>query len=630
VVASTAAVNGASWSDTRLRPWQTLLLAIPSLAAVACLARSLGFLIWTTTRALDLTDEGFYFMSVRYPHDVTMTSTSFGLLLRPLFWIVRWDIASFRVAGFALTVLSAFVLTAGLEACRRRLDPIGSRSWTYIVAAGSAIAAASLLGYSMLLTTPSYNSLTNWGLLCSGGLVFAVLARDAADRTAMMFAALAGAALAIVFFAKFSAAISSGGMFALVMLAWPLTPLRVRMRWIASAALGGTFVSFVFFVSVQSPAEWLRLFRLGLWSATTQSPLHGTGAFERYYVSWRDDLVVEWLKENAKLLYATAALAVPIWFAPAGGWIGRSLRLLAWAALGCALYRAVLHARDYPPALYQYDVVRLFFGWLLLLVPLALAWRRRPPASGSQLPATGFPLSARDVQVAWVLVVLALFALPFCGAVGTGLPLQYGMRYTLGAWFGLFAIVLARLSAPARVRWTEPTGLAILAGFAAVYLVRGPSEAPYRLLTPIAGQTEVTPIGPTPGVTLKLDPVLHAFIMEVRKAAADTGFTPGDDILGFHDMPGVVYALGGRSPGMPWFTMGYPGSRVVMERGLALADRERLQRAYILQVKSSTGWLQSLKPYGINFPDDYELGGTFIIPYSWAKEEVKWWRPKRR
>jgi len=227
------------------------------------------------------------------------------------------------------------------------------------------------------------------------------------------------------------------------------------------------------------------------------------------------------------------------------------------------------------------------------------------------------------------LIVLMLFALPFCGSVGTGNALQFGMRFTLAAWFALFALILGRLSAPSRTRWAVPVGLACLSAFAIVYIVRGQLEAPYRLLTGVGGQTEATAIG-APASVVKLDPALHAFITDVRAAAEQSGFRPGDDLLGLYDMPGIVFALGGRSPGVTWWTMGYSGSRPVMERAIELAGAARLRRAYILQTKSSTAWLQSLKPKGVNFPDDYVLCGTFTIPYSWAKEEVQWWRPKHR
>jgi hypothetical protein len=95
-------------------------------------------------------------------------------------------------------------------------------------------------------------------------------------------------------------------------------------------------------------------------------------------------------------------------------------------------------------------------------------------------------------------------------------------------------------------------------------------------------------------------------------------------------MPGLVFALGGRSPGVTWYVTGYPGSREVLERALSLVPPERLRRAYLLQTTASTEWLTSLDRFGINFPDDYVEHATFTVPYSWAREEGKWWGPRNR
>jgi hypothetical protein len=597
----------------------TLLLAIPALATIACLVGAIGFLVWTSTRGLDITDEGMYLLSTRYPADVAMTSSGFHVLLHPLFRLVGWNVAAFRVAGFIITALSALTLTAGAAACRSRLNGTVDGSWVEFAAEASAVAVGALLGYSLLLTTPSYNWITNWGLSVSAGTTLATLARGGFDRRAAILSGVTGAALAAVFFAKFTAAVAAGGLFAAVLLAWPLAPIRVRVRWVAGVAAGFVFGAVVYFTLFQSPDAWQRMFRLGLWSARTQTPLYGSGALTRYWVSWRDDLVVAWLKDFSRVFYALIALAAVIWIVPRRGWPTLALRVAAWAGLGYAAYLSALHVRDYPPVLYQYDVTRTFFGWLLLLGPLALAWSMAGRSVSSDASSSG---------LAWPLIVLLLFALPFCGAVGTNLPLQYGMRYTLAPWFALFAIVLGRLSAPGRLRWAVPVGLAFLAASALVYIVKGPLEAPYRLLTPLKGQTEETALAD--GTTLKLDPALRGFIADVRRAAQASGFRPGDDILGFYDMPGIVYALGGRSPAVPWWTTGYPGSRLVSERALTVADRDRVRRAFILQTASSTAWLQSLRAQGVNFPDDYVLGGTFTIPFAWTKEEVKWWRPASR
>jgi hypothetical protein len=67
-----------------------------------------------------------------------------------------------------------------------------------------------------------------------------------------------------------------------------------------------------------------------------------------------------------------------------------------------------------------------------------------------------------------------------------------------------------------------------------------------------------------------------------------------------------------------------------MARAMELAGAERIRRSYILQTASSTAWLESLGPTGVRFPADYILCGTFTIPYSWAKEDVRLWRPRNR
>src|SRR5437763_10714649 len=89
-----ALAPGAPGAPAPARPSlaASALLAIPALATVACLAGAVRFLIWTRTRGLDITDEGFYFLMSRYPGDVTMSTTAYHLLLRPLFRLVNWNI----------------------------------------------------------------------------------------------------------------------------------------------------------------------------------------------------------------------------------------------------------------------------------------------------------------------------------------------------------------------------------------------------------------------------------------------------------------------------------------------------------------------------------------------------------
>jgi hypothetical protein len=589
------------------------LLAFPAAVSVGCLAAVSGFFVWTSTRGLDITDEGHYLVAARHPLDVAISVTASHDLLAPLFAAVRWNLPAYRVAGFAITILSALALTAGYETWRRRLDPDGPRSWIDVVTGGAATATGGLLGHSWLLTTPSYNWISNWAISIGTAAVLVTLAMgDAGGAVVTIAPGVLGLTLAAMFFSKFPSAIATGAIFIAVLMAWPLAPRRARLRWLAALTSGLVIGVAIYFELLRTPASWLSMLRLGLWDAATQNPLHSTAALARYAETWRYDVVGAWLKQFGAVFAALTALAVAIGFVPDDRPLGRVLRIVAAAVLVYTALAVAVHLRDYPPSLYPYDVARMFFGWLLLLGPLALAWR-------------GLPRPAAPVA----LVVAMLFVLPFGGAMGTGNPLEYTMRYTLAPWFVLFALALGRFSAPARTRWAVPAGLAVLTLFSTVYLIKGPLDAPYRLLTDLRGQTIDTAIGDS-GTVLKIDPELHDFITSLRRVADETGFKPGDDVIALFEMPGVVYALGGRSPSLPWWTSGYEGSRTAMARAIEVAGRERVRRAYILQTASSTAWLESLAGRGIDFPADYELGGTLTIPFSWTKEEVKWWRPRLR
>jgi hypothetical protein len=167
---------------------------------------------------------------------------------------------------------------------------------------------------------------------------------------------------------------------------------------------------------------------------------------------------------------------------------------------------------------------------------------------------------------------------------------------------------------------------AVLAVFGAVQIVGGAQAAPYRLNTPLRQQVVATLVG-SPSTSLSLDPETHAFFDDLRAHAARCGFRPGADLLAFFDFPGVVFALGARSPGMGWYTGAYPGSRTAGAKALEMAGVERVSRAFLLETNKSREWLGGLSHLGINFPRNYEPCGTFKIPYTWSREEARLWRP---
>jgi hypothetical protein len=203
------------------------------------------------------------------------------------------------------------------------------------------------------------------------------------------------------------------------------------------------------------------------------------------------------------------------------------------------------------------------------------------------------------------------------------------MTYTLGPWFALVVLLLDSKDEDGRNPLLRQAAVVMLACFCAVQIVGGAYEAPYRVRPGgLAQQTQLTEVG-NPATHLRLDPPLATFLTDLRRLASDNGFRPGDDVIALFDMPGVVFALGGRSPATPWFSFGYPGSLIVNERALAAAGEARVKQAFLLTSVKGGEWLQgAAAPPAVPFPEGYVLCGTLKVPFAWGADEVRLWRPR--
>ena len=175
--------------------------------------------------------------------------------------------------------------------------------------------------------------------------------------------------------------------------------------------------------------------------------------------------------------------------------------------------------------------------------------------------------------------------------------------------------------------FAELDSLAVVAATA----VTTAGESPYRLNTDLAAQVVDTETGSPPS-RLRLDEASHAFFVEMGRMAAACGFTPGEDIVDLTGQaPGLVFALGGLSPGSAWYAGGSPGSDEAAEHNLSLVPDERRRRAWLLA--SSPGSRFAIEPapvlrtFGIAFPEDFERCGAGVWPL--IPLEIQLWRPGR-
>lgn len=117
------------------------------------LAACAGLLCYGAGRGIDLTDEIFYLIWSRDPEAYALLYQPFGYLLHPLYVLVGGDVARFRLAGFAITLLAGAALGFALAPAGR----------VRLFAAYGAAAALTI--YFPWIITPSYNSAANAGMM---------------------------------------------------------------------------------------------------------------------------------------------------------------------------------------------------------------------------------------------------------------------------------------------------------------------------------------------------------------------------------------------------------------------------------------------------------------------------------
>jgi hypothetical protein len=248
-----------------------------------------------------------------------------------------------------------------------------------------------------------------------------------------------------------------------------------------------------------------------------------------------------------------------------------------------------------------------FAGWTIALLGVTAwaAWTR--PAPGSEKPGA----SRRES----LLLAAFLAALPLVGAFGTRNTLTINVIHHLGPALALLLLLLVDVARRLGGSSVLVAGGLLAAAFGCAQIIVGGGRDPYDM-KPILTNTVATEVGVPPTV-LKLDLERSQLVEELGALARENGFQPGGDILAFYGIPGLVFALGGRSPGVPWFPIDSPHRRAAAEFVLASVPQERLRKAFVLHNTPFTSTVPDLAKFGMRFPDDYVLCGKVQSTLLW-------------
>lgn len=587
-----------------------------------------GFLLWSSCRGLDITDEGYYLLSSQFPQEIKVWPTSSHVYTSLMYNLARGNIVIFRISGLALILGSASLLYYGmfrlLNMCGLRISGLNE-----IIIAWIFIINGALLYYSWFLPTPSYNLLNAAALNAFTGFFCMTMSdscRPAAERRKQILPPFgSGLLIAFSFFVKSSTSLLLLAIVLLMLIFWPSDKNFKRLRIIALIASGMIAWALLHFTFLQSPLTWWHVFIGGIRYLHILNAPHFNNTVLRYITEIMILLkhaFVMFLPFHILLFVGLCVLFTLKKKFSFPSIISAAFLLFIFFLAGWKAYRLGFHVgASQSDVYYVRFLMRFYMAFFLLFLSAVILnlifWRDK-----WHVPEGPF----------WrriILCAVLLGALPFAGAFGTACKITMITIINMAPWFGLLLLQLALLAGILNFRLILHTGILIISMFVFAQVVSSGIIAPYNLNAGIFKQNTATDIG-EPSTRLYLDPATSRFFMEIHEIARTGGFKPGDDIIAFCNMPGIVFALGGKSPVMPWYSSGFPGSRRACSMGLSLIPQARLKKAFILQNPAGEANMPDLSGFGLDFPNNYILCGEAEWPVAKSWEtygKVRLWKP---
>lgn len=585
----------------------------------------IALLLWSSNKSFGLMDEGFALLSAQSPGNIALSPTFVHEYLGVIFHLTQQNIILFRLANLLLTISTIPLLYWGAKKLLASLNIISDKkNQADSILIFSFIGLGILTQFQWLFILPTYNSLNAFAVNICCGLLFWLLGSLLNQPTAKpiffwnTFAI--GLCLGFSFFIKFPTAISLYLLIILTLLAFPHVSFRLNIKFIAVITLGIIAWSGLHFLLFQSPVIWWKIFHNGINMAVELHDGHDLGALTKYFFDFLKLSKAAFL--NFWLVYAIYLPASLYLFLYKKN-IKNLYLILISVIFAITLFQSFKNNLLAGGLWWTPNSASFYLGWTFILIMIfftTLVHLKFGHKSSQN------SLSIKQLN-SEIIICLLFFCLPFTGAIGTSNWIYLNILITLAPWFVLIIFLLGKIANLIHDTKILRLGIFLIGLCSFVQITSGILLRPYNVYTKLTEQNTSCSIG-EPATQLKLDAPLCKFITQFRQIAQTCGYQPGNAILEFYQLPGLVFALGGTSPITPWYSNDLIQTRTFIQTA---NTNSTFKKAFIVISSKDINLPRDLAKLGINLKEYQSCGVAHVpadFPLPFGNTAAELFKPK--
>ena len=589
------------------------------LCYLALVLLAIFFVIFLTLKhGYDITDEGYFLLDYKNVKIYRGGIHNYHIVITKLTDWFNPGVIEYRLMTFILTLISSITLSIGSATWILTNYKIGNKN-RFLVINFCMISIGNFLSYFTGFQIIHNNTLSNFFLQSITGIVLYLFSwnkfSSAINRKYLFYLLLLGVFIGFNFFIKFTSSILLLFTITLCLMVYYYNETKWNKGLILvslfSACILGLSIYFVFF---QSYSEWIKNFKDAYFMLSDHKP---------------KDILLNYRSSFGSCLFFCAKYFIWMLILPAYILISKkrnksnihdgkskvtkqfliiSILAFIYQSYYFKFYKSVYGNPFGIVNAYMYIII-IFFQISLLI---AFKWDRK-----------NLILIGKSNNLKKMTVLLLLFLIPFLGAFGTANSIFLNILIHIAPWFIIVGVLTIELFRYLSTKLSLMFFIIIPCSITFIQIAHGCIYEPFNSPGFFKTTELVKELPPINGIYLEKN--LKSSLLTLNKVLSKNNYTLGYPIFAY-SIPGIVYALGGISPGMPHFFGKEPRDSISMNRFSMITKPPIIFLGQHLPI--SQPLLAAMNAKKIIFPKEYYLVDSVKFDSPYYKDVLKIYFPK--